>query len=388
MKMRVLRIEYQNIGVFNKGLVIDLTAKDRVFYNSPVSNVHKTIYTNNITCLIGINASGKTTALKLINSAIKVVTHDAGLDQLDISPTILRDGSIMIVDFFVDGTLYRLESTIGEKANGRIFRDEIIYAKSKKEISNRKGLFHYNARHIQYQRSVLEKEQLYLIKDQDSIVAIIKKKKPIPIPNFLDESNINVYSVPGKAQMDIVNVFDDSIASMQYKDGILDVDFKKSHKHSSDKSGLDILSSGTIRGGNLLFNVRIAMYFGGVVLIDEIENHLNKRLVQLIIELFGDNDINRKGAMLIFSTHYAEILETITRKDSIYIMLRKDDYISIAERYSDVVKRNDVKKSEVILSNYINGTAPKYKYIQNLRDFMCEDISRFLEEIEYEPDPT
>lgn len=182
--MRVLRIEYQNIGVFNKGLVIDLTAKDRVFYNSPVSNVHKTIYTNNITCLIGINASGKTTALKLINSAIKVVTHDAGLDQLDISPTILRDGSIMIVDFFVDGTLYRLESTIGEKANGRIFRDEIIYAKSKKEISNRKGLFHYNARHIQYQRRVLEKEQLYLIKDQDSIVAIIKKKKPIPIPNF------------------------------------------------------------------------------------------------------------------------------------------------------------------------------------------------------------
>lgn len=81
------------------------------------------------------------------------------------------------------------------------------------------------------------------------------------------------------------------------------------------------------------------------MLIDEIENHLNKRLVQLIIELFGDNDINRKGAMLIFSTHYAEILETITRKDSIYIMLRKDDYISIAERYSDVVKRNDVKKA-------------------------------------------
>lgn len=377
--MKILRVEYQNIGVFKKGLIIDLTAKDRVFYDSPVSNVHKTINTNNITCLIGINASGKTTALNLIDIAIKIVAGNYGLNQFNISPRLLPDGSKMVVDFFTDDTFYRLESIIGEKADGNksrlYFREETIFLKPKKEVVNRKQLFHYEERHIKYKRSYWEKEEFSLIKDQDSISAFIKKDSSVVNINYLDESNINIYTVPGRAYMDIINLFDDSIESIHHKEHSVDITFKDSYKHSSDRHGRDVLSSGTIRGGNLLFDVKHTLSSGGIILVDELENHMNKRLIQVILELFADNDINKKGAMLVFSTHYAEILETITRKDSIYVMLRKKNYTSVAERYADVVKRNDVKKSEVILSNYINGTAPKYEYIEKLREFMCEDTS-------------
>ena len=47
-------------------------------------------------------------------------------------------------------------------------------------------------------------------------------------------------------------------------------------------------------------------------------------------------------------------------------------YIEILN-YAKEVKRNDVKKSEVILSNYIQGTAPRYEYIQALEDSLCVD---------------
>ena len=128
--MKILRIEYQNIAVFKNGFAIDLTTKDRVFQNSPVSKVYKTINTNNITCMIGINASGKTTALKLIDMAIKIVAGNVGLDGIDIGSKLLVDGSKMIVDFFVNDSFYRLQSMIGEKSSGNktelYFKDEII----------------------------------------------------------------------------------------------------------------------------------------------------------------------------------------------------------------------------------------------------------------------
>lgn len=377
--MKILRIEYQNIAVFKNGFAIDLTTKDRVFQNSPVSKVYKTINTNNITCMIGINASGKTTALKLIDMAIKIVAGNVGLDGIDIGSKLLVDGSKMIVDFFVNDSFYRLQSMIGEKSSGNktelYFKDEIIFIKPKKEVVNRKTLFSYDESHIKYRRSDWEEEILSLIKDQDSISAVIKKDTSIANRNYLNESNSNIYTVPGKAQMDSINLFDDSIQSILRKDRVVDITFKDSYNHISDRNGLDVLSSGTIRGANLLFNIRHTLCFGGIIVVDQLESHMNKRLIQLILELFADGDINRKGAMLIFSTHYAEILETITRKDSIYVMVRKENYASVAERYSDVVKRNDVKKSEVILSNYINGTVPKYEYVEKLREFLCEDVS-------------
>ena len=83
--------------------------------------------------------------------------------------------------------------------------------------------------------------------------------------------------------------------------------------------------------------------------------------------------MNPHGACLVFTTHYTEILDMIDRKDNIYITRRerKDPKALEALNYSDEVRRNDVKKSEVFLSNYIPGTAPSYENIRALENQLC-----------------
>ena len=110
-------------------------------------------------------------------------------------------------------------------------------------------------------------------------------------------------------------------------------------------------------------------------MVDELEAHLNKELVRVVLGLFTSQKTNPYGACIIFSTHYAEILDfsVLNRKDNIYIT-RKKNYLLTARKFSDEFKRNDFKKSEIILSNLLTGTAPKYDAIERLREYVCNQI--------------
>ena len=101
-----------------------------------------------------------------------------------------------------------------------------------------------------------------------------------------------------------------------------------------------------------------------------LKNHLNKKLITFIFDLFTDEKTNPKGACLIFSTHYPELLDYMTRKDNIYISLRDSDECLRVQRLSDSdkVTRNDILKSKILLLNIINGTAPKYSILKNAKD--------------------
>lgn len=122
-------------------------------------------------------------------------------------------------------------------------------------------------------------------------------------------------------------------------------------------------------------HIKNVLLTGGYLIVDELENHLNKELVHMIMSIFKNERINKHGACLIFSTHYTEILDFMDRKDNIYITRRNQKGASIELlNYASEVKRNDVKKSDVILSNYIEGTAPSYESIQELEDYLCREM--------------
>jgi ABC-type multidrug transport system ATPase subunit len=69
--------------------------------------------------------------------------------------------------------------------------------------------------------------------------------------------------------------------------------------------------------------------------------------------------INHKGATIIFSTHYSELLDEFQRTDDIYIVRNKNG-INV-EKLSKILNRNDIKKSEAYQSGYLQGTAPAYE---------------------------
>lgn len=84
-----------------------------------------------------------------------------------------------------------------------------------------------------------------------------------------------------------------------------------------------------------------------------------------LIRFFLDEKVNKNGATILFSTHYSELLDEFDRNDSIYIVRNKEG-IGV-ENLSNILKRNDIKKSEVYDSGYLGGTVPAYEAYMALK---------------------
>ena len=125
------------------------------------------------------------------------------------------------------------------------------------------------------------------------------------------------------------------------------------------------LSSGTIKGIVTFSMAKAVLKSGGYLLVDEIENHFNKEIVTTLIRFFMDADLNRNGGVLIFTTHYPELLDEYDRNDSIYIIRNRGGIA--AENLSDILTRNDIKKSDAYQSGYLQGTTPAYEAYLNLK---------------------
>jgi GH25 family lysozyme M1 (1,4-beta-N-acetylmuramidase) len=90
--------------------------------------------------------------------------------------------------------------------------------------------------------------------------------------------------------------------------------------------------------------------------------------------LFKDEKTNPNGALLIFSTHYLEILDIMNRKDNIYVTRKDKEFNLSVIKFSDKIERNDVKKSDIFLSNSFMNTAPSYEIIQKIKEDLCQKL--------------
>ena len=110
------------------------------------------------------------------------------------------------------------------------------------------------------------------------------------------------------------------------------------------------------------------------MIVDEIENHFNRELVASLLRLFLYKKTNPNGAVLIFSTHYPELLDELDRNDAVFIT-RSNEGLTV-DNLNTLLNRNDMKKSEVYQSNFLGGTAPKYNALLTLQ----KSIIRSMEE--------
>ncbi|RQD66808.1 MAG: ATP-binding protein [Tindallia sp. MSAO_Bac2] len=383
--MKILKIRYDQIGLFKNGFEIDLTASDRVTKDMQVQELYRSIYTQNVIGIIGINATGKSTALKLINMAMDIILDNKGLENIDIPSGIIKDGTTLTVYFYKESNFYKISSKIGYKDNQAegyqeknkyYFKEEVIYSKRKSTVQSKDQLYDFNNANEEINRGEIEIEgKKTFLKDQDSIVSAITAEETVKHFDMIMDTNFNILWTKGIAKAEFVSLFDQSIDQINVEKDKATITFKNSSQDIQAERLIDIhhtLSSGTIKGINLFEKASLALKTGGYLIIDEIENHMHKKLVQTIIRFFMDPDVNKKGATLIFSTHYAEIIDTIERKDSIYVFRKTPDLHIEVIKYSEKIKRNDIKKSEVFLSNLIDGTAPSYEDVQIVRKYLCQ----------------
>ena len=388
--VKILRIRYENIPLFHNGCFeFSFMAEDRVSDPTQVFQLRKNLYTQKLTALVGINASGKTSALKLIYLAMLILLRRASLNELHYGKEFLQDGTTITIDFCHGDSCYELHSIIGKRAPSRsmgtelYFKEEQLFKKPLASIKSKKDALYFDQTRLALQRSQLPKDALGFLKFDDSIVISIMTDCQLPaIRSLIAFINNNALMLYGQFASEVLHAFDSNLemlsSSMIDNNISYTIKFKNDPRTfhvTSEWSLNNLISSGTIKGQNIMMLIEDVLQTGGYLIVDELENHMNKELVRMITDIFKNERINKYGACLIFSTHYAEILDFMDRKDNIYITRRNQTDASIELlSYASEVKRSDVKKSDVILSNYIEGTAPSYESIQALEDYLCSRI--------------
>jgi len=372
--MKILKISADGLMLFNDKVSIDFFAEQRVIKDNSdmLSNVFKNIYTNNVISVVGINASGKTSVLKLISFALELINGQS-LNNI-VNRDVLTDSkkvNIEVIFYDDNNNLYKLQSEIisvrnNEIDNRFIFGAEKIWKKPISKIQSKKDI-------VSYENTDLFKERdntAEFLSDDVSIAIAISKNNKIFVRDLLNYTNMNMLRLIGNYPHELIKFLDPSIESITFDKNNSEIKLKFYGKDAislSDSLQCEkYLSSGTVKGLNVFLNAMMVFNKGGYLLVDELENHFNREIVATLYRFFTNPIVNKMGATIIFSTHYSELLDEFERSDNIYIVRNKNG-IS-AEKLCTLLKRNDIKKSEAFKSGYLEGTAPLYESYIDLKE--------------------
>jgi AAA15 family ATPase/GTPase len=115
-------------------------------------------------------------------------------------------------------------------------------------------------------------------------------------------------------------------------------------------------SYGTVRFVNIFPLVIGAILNGGTLVVDEFDASLHPMVLMSIINIFHNDEINKKNAQLIFNTHNPIFLNSnLFRRDEIKFVERDDEsHCSTHYSLSDFGTTGDkgVRKHEDYMSNY------------------------------------
>ena len=396
--MKILNIKFSKNHLFEKGIEVPFTTKDGVRKNNQYSEYFQSafkikigLYSQVVMPVIGINATGKTSLLDLLSIVFEILLKDQKLN----SPTIItilnkfrvgKNSPLSFEVIFLDdkNTLYKIKSTISKNENienSFFYEDEILWSCPNSKIMNKD---------IKTSPFTISLERKSL-KDNDFL------KKDISILTTKNETSTQFYFDPlkdktigphwfGKTYPEIVQILDPSVKELTI--GVNEdktnfesiISFKRDSINSKTEVGKlnELLSTGTIKGLNIVPSLVSVLHCGGYYFIDEIENHINRRIVEFIIGLFTDSRSNPKGACLLFTTHYPELLDDVPRKDNIFVTRRIENNALDVSRFSDfdIVTRNDVSKSKIFLASLVKGTAPNFTDILNAKNCVINKVNK------------
>lgn len=386
--MKILKIAAKDLPLFNGICEIDFLPQQRVNSENAenmselFSTPSNTFYKNNVISFTGINASGKTSVLKLItfvfgmlnNIPINSITCSEVLDGIADNNTVSFD-TFFFSETQNNKSIYLLNTVIAKENNKLKIVSETLKSKDISKIKAKKALYDFSDIETNFTRDVNSE---FLLDDVSIMVAFNKRnKEAINYTDMLRYTNINELDISEDCPVELISFFDPSIEYLK-----INKEKNKSNIHLKFKSKNEMilnqfselnryLSSGTIKGINtFLYAIRI-FNNGGYLIIDELENHFNREIVSTLIRFYMDKKVNKKGATLIFSTHYSELLDEFERNDNIYI-IRNRQGITI-ENLSKILKRNDIKKSEAYQSGLLGGTLPMYDAYMNLKNAIISD---------------
>ena len=372
--MKVLKIVVKGLPLFKGELELGFTATQRVSDDdrNKLHPLFSNLYLNPTEAIIGINESGKTSALKVILLALGILNNEP-INHIDSRDILGKSDDVEMNIWFISGSkeICKLQTCIkyDESQNRYIITDEILWMKSTETVKLKKTLFDFDETMIV---AIRKNDEQFLSDDVSIVIARNKKNKDyIVVKDMREFTNVNTLPTYDSIPESIITFLDPSVEAITFevrdnKDiihlkfvGQDDIIFNNSKELDT------YLSSGTIKGIGIFTQAMNVLKTGGYMVVDEIENHFNKEIVTTLIRFFMDTRFNVNGAVLIFTTHYPELLDEYDRNDSIFIT-RNRDGITL-ENLSNILTRNDIKKSDAYQSGYLEGTTPAYEAYMKLK---------------------
>jgi predicted ATP-dependent endonuclease of OLD family len=376
--MKLLRATAEGLPLFKEKLDICFYAQQRISeeQKEQLHPLFSNVYLNPATGFIGINASGKTSVLKVILLILGIMNNEP-INHID-TRDILGDAKKTVLNIFfyseTNKEVCRLETVVAArktKTEGIIYSiiSERIWSKKTEEIIARKAMLDFDGKEPIMVRSGHED---FLSDDVSIMIALNKKTgENIRIVDLLLFTNINVLPFSEGIPPEVITYLDPTVESLYFDEKdqkeIIRLKFKDKEEIvlNNPLELNNYLSSGTVKGMIIFTLAKEVLQNGGYIVVDEIENHFNKEIVTTLMRFFMDSKLNKNGGTLIFSTHYPELLDEYDRNDSIYITRNRNGIT--AENLSSILKRNDIKKSDAYQSGFLEGTTPMYEAYMRLK---------------------
>lgn len=339
------------------------TSEDKEY---ELQEIAEELYVFNTIAFVGKNASGKTSAIELMECSYSILSkfrlEDKHYNYDNVKLEIIFYHEEYIYKY---NTVLKADPNLGSKAN---FTEQHIY---------RKKYYKSKVKEIYSDEDFEEIGDLGELPEDTSIVFFVLKKKATCAVYFNCDGEgtdtyhlmfraMKIYKISKEVLTKVIKIFDDKIQSLEMMD---EKHYKLTYedyvKELSDSELVYMLSSGTTKGVLLYVFVVEALENGFDLLIDEVENHFHKTLVENMISLFKDKTVNKKSATLIFTTHYCEVLDLFNRQDNIWIA-KSDSKIHLNNMYETYNIRPELLKSRQFYNNAFD-TSVNYEDLMALK---------------------
>ena len=370
--MKLLRVVASNFKNCCDNFTIDFVAKSRKTSEDKeyeLQTIADDLYAFNTVAFVGKNASGKTTAVDLLDCCYSIL-GDFCLENKHYR----YDGIKLEIIFYHEGFIYRYRTELGSSTT----------------LSNKASFINQTLEQKKYYKSKLK--SIYMDDDfepvsnisalpEDTSITffVLKKKETRAIYFDCDGEGANTYQlmfkalkkydIPLSTLSHILRIFDENIREISMKD---EHNFRLKFEGNqprdqvmSDKELLYFLSSGTTKGMLLYTFVVASLKYGFDLIIDEVEDHFHKTLVENMLSLYKDKSVNRHNATLIFTTHYCEVLDLFNRQDNIWIS-KANGKVALSNMYDDYDLRPELLKSKQFYNNAFQ-TSVNYEDLMKLK---------------------
>ena len=383
--MKLLRVKANNFKNCADGFTIDLVAKSRKTAEDKeyeLQEIAPDLHVYNTMAFIGKNASGKTSAIELLDMAYSILGGFRIEDK-----HYSYDGVELEIIFYHEGYIFLYETVLGSDKleNRAVFTKEGVYRKkyyktNVRDIYNRDDfekmpvpLFSSSLKELD---TSLEDGHSLLPEDTSRLFYTLGKRTTRAVYFDSYETGTDTYRLTFNALKNygidssilgrVLRIFDENVESLEMLDEKnYKLTFRGEIKTISDTQLIHLLSSGTTKGLLLYILMVASLKEGFDLLIDEVENHFHKTLVENMISLYKDKSVNKHNATLVFTTHYCEVLDQMGRQDNIWIC-KSGKQVTLSNMYEDYQIRPELLKSKQYYNNAFQ-TAVDYEALMGLK---------------------